>query len=59
MDGEEGGINSPWQTSCYRQGNIYRDTPVKRFSGKRGGSSVGSNSFRLYEFRGKLNEKTA
>lgn len=39
MDGEEGGINSPWQTSCYRQGNIYRDTPVERFSGKRGGRS--------------------
>lgn len=32
---------------------------VERFSGKRGGSSVGSNSFRLYEFREKLNEKTA
>ena len=40
MDGEEDGVNSPWQTSCYRQGNIYRDAPVDRFlgGGKEGGS---------------------
>ena len=39
MNGE-GGVNSPWQTSCYRQGNIYRDAPVDRFlgGGKEGGS---------------------